>query len=181
MTLDERLARMRAEGTRAAQRDFWRAVHKELWRSVRHESDYFAKEELVARSMEVILKRLGGFEPRGADGCKSWVREIADREIWKRKQELARATGRRERLREWAAALWPTNPFTSLRWHVYRGIVKQLIASMPTPHRDALQFEDAHALAEARGISLRAARMRRRRAMQRLAVLLNRRSKSERP
>lgn len=173
MTLDERLARMRAEGTRTAQRDFWRAVHEELWRSVRHESDYFAKEELVSRSMTVIVHKLDGFEPSGADGCRRWVREIAALELWKHKQELARATGRRERLREWAAALWRTSPLTSLRWQVYRGLVERLIASMSTPHREALQFEDARAMADARGISIRAARMRRRRAMQRLADLLN--------
>jgi hypothetical protein len=173
MTLDDRLARMRAEGTRAAQRGFWIAVHDELWRSVRHEPDYFAKEELVSRAMAVIVFKLDGFEPRGADGCRRWVREIAALELCKRKQELARAAGRRERLREWAAALWRTSPLTSLRRQVYRGVVKQLIASMSTPHRDALQFEDAHALADARGISIRAARMRRRRAMQRLADLLN--------
>jgi hypothetical protein len=173
MTLDERLARMRAEGTRAAQRDFWMAVHDELWRSVRHESDYVAKEELVSRAMAVIVVKLDGFEPSGADGCRRWVREIAALELCKRKQELARAAGRRERLREWAAALWRTSPLTSLHRQVHAGIVRRLIASLSTPHRDALQFEDARALADARGIGIRAARMRRRRAMQRLAELLD--------
>jgi hypothetical protein len=180
MTLDERLARMRAEGTRAAQRDFWIAVHDELWRSFRCEADYFAKQELVSRAMVVIVIRLDDFEPSGADGCRVWVREIAALELCKRKQELARAAGRRERLRQWATALWRTSPLTSLRWHVHRRVVKRLIASMSTRHRDALSFEDAHALADARGISIRAARMRRRRAMQRLAVLLGTWSRRQR-
>jgi hypothetical protein len=173
MTLDERLARMRAEGTRAAQRSFWIAVHDELWRSVRHEPDYFAKEELVSRAMTVIVLKIDGFERRGADGCRRWVREIAALELCKRKQELARATGRRQRLREWAAALWRTSPLTALHRQVHEGMVKRLIASMSTRHRDALQFEDARALADARGIGMGAARMRRRRAMRRLADLLD--------
>jgi hypothetical protein len=173
MTLDERLARMRAEETRAAQRDFWIAVHDELWRSVRHESDYFAKEEMVSRAMTVIVLKIDEFEPSGAHGCRSWVREIAALELCKRKQELARAGGRLQRLREWAAALWRTSPLTSLHRQVHRGIVAQLIASMSTPDRDALRFQDARALADARGISIGAARMRRRRAMRRLADLLD--------
>ena len=47
----------------------------------------------------------------------------------------------------------------------------ELAASRTSGQRDALQFEDARTLAEARGLDLDAARMRRHRALQRLAEL----------
>lgn len=172
MTLDEHFSRMRAEGTRAAEHDFWRAVHAELWRSYRSEADYAVKQDLVSRALVVIVRRLPEFEPVGSDGCTRWVRKIAKLERLGREHEAMRAADARERLREWAAQLQRTSPLTWLLRQLNFALAKQLIATLATPQREALRHEDAQALADATGIGLRAARMRRRRALKQLADLL---------
>jgi hypothetical protein len=171
MTLDEHLNRMRAEGSRAAQRDFWRAVYAELWHFYRRGSDRVAREELASRAMVVVVRKLHKFKPRESDSFTRWVRAIAARERRKFEREAIRATARRETLLAWAALL-RTSPLTWLLRQVQHGFVQRLIATLSTRHREALQHEDARSLADARGIGTGAARMRRRRALQRLADLL---------
>lgn len=168
MTLDEHLNRMRAEGSRAAQREFWLAVYAELRRFYRRGSDRVAREELASRAMVVVVRKLHKFEPREADSFTRWVRAIAVRERRKLEREAIRAAARREMLLAWAA-LGRTSPLTWLLRHVQHGLVQRLIATLSTRHREALQHEDARSLADARGIGTGAARMRRRRALQRLA------------
>lgn len=177
MTLDEHLAQMRTRGSKAAQREFWRAVYAELRWFYRCGFDHAAKEELVSRAVDVIMRKLDKFKPRESDSFTRWVRSIATRERRKFHRDANRAA-RRERLHQWAVSL-RTGPLTWLLRHVEHGLVQRVIATMPTPDREALQYEDARSLADARGIGTGAARMRRHRALQRLADLLARPSTSD--
>jgi hypothetical protein len=172
MSLDEHYHRMRTEGTRAAERDFWRAVQAELRRFYRTR-DHAVKEELVSRATLVVMRKLDEFEPIGPNSCTRWVRKIARLERCDLEREEARAGDRRERLREWAAALRRTSPLTWVLRRVNLETVRRFVATLSTPQREALRYEDARALAAARGIGIRAARMRRRRALQRLADLID--------
>ncbi len=171
MTLDEHFKRMRTDGSRAAERAFWRAVYVELWRFYRGGSDRAANEELVSRTVAVIMRKIGTFEPRESDSFTRWVRAIAARERKKFQRETLRAKALRGLLYQ-GAALLHTSPLTWLLRRIDYGFVQRLIATLSTRHREALQHEDARSLADAAGIGTGAARMRRRRALQRLADLL---------
>lgn len=169
MNFDELLHQMRAGGS---SRVFWRQVDTQLRDFFRaRRFDKPTADELVQRATVVVWRKLARYEQTAPDSFVRWLRVIAAKEARAHLREKDRAAGRRAKLDEQPSPPKPASPFTWLRRHERLELVKRLAASLTSGQRDALQFEDARALAEARGLDIDAARMRRHRALQRLAEL----------
>lgn len=159
------LRQMRAGGS---SRVFWRQVDTELRDFFARRFDSAATDELVQRTTMVVWRKLESYEQTAPDSFVRWLRVIAANEARDHRREAPRAAARRAKLRARPSPSKATSPFTWLRRHERLEFVKRIVAALPSGQRDALQFEDARALAEARGLDIDAARMRRHRALQRL-------------
>lgn len=168
MNFDELLDQIRAGGS---SRVFWRQVDTQLRDFFRARFDKPTTDELVQRATVVVWRKLASYQQTAPDSFVRWLRVIAANEARAHLREKDRAAGRRAKLDEQPSPPKPTSPFTWLHRHERLELVKRLAASLTRGQRDALQFEDARALAEARGLDVDAARMRRHRALQRLADL----------
>jgi DNA-directed RNA polymerase specialized sigma24 family protein len=166
VSVDERFQAMRDEAARGrltsqTENAFWRAVSDALLVAIcQHGYVKAEADDLVQASLIVVHLKLAKFEPEGPRGFSAWLKEIARLEALDHRARPLRYQRKLERLRRLAVRESGTTPRS---WTLDRerlNIVAMLASELTTPQRDALEFPDHFALANARGITIDAAKKR---------------------
>jgi len=174
VSLDELLAELRREvaaGERGAgYRSFWRAVDAELCRMYRGRYTRAERGSLISDIEVAVWKKLDTYQQTGPSSFNAWLRAVAQREEQSFVRDIGREKSRRERL----VHLPRKSTQRISAWLLdreQRAIVDRYTLRLLTPQREALEL-DPFDLARREEITVRAARMRRRRALRRLLRLL---------
>lgn len=172
MTLDELLAAARVEDPTvrvgASADAFWSAVLAELRRFFAGRVPSYDADELVQDCVDVVLRRLDEYQPRGHDTFVRWLRVIAANHhlAWQRAPQ-------RERMRKAKLLAQPSaTPLLSPSgWALLRergGLLEEHKQRLPAHELRALEHElsggDDRALARREGVALPTVRSRRWRA-----------------
>ena len=178
MTLTELFAAMTDEQARGVQgkatREFWAVVIAKLERLSTNEVHAADRGDLQQRAVEAALKKIESktFEYRGPKAFTAWLRGIVKYEALKLDHKRARLSKIvREFAREPVDETDRSPTSTVFAWQQWQAIREAMKLLTPV-QREALEYVDTHALAEAKGILLDTARKQRRRAENALRRLL---------
>ena len=179
--LDDLLLRMRAEQARGrtgvgpAERAFWKAVNTKLVQICEPKVGFIDGPDLRQRSLMAVMKLLPGYEKQVPDGCSRWLHRIVKFELLSLHREWS-CHERKRNSEARAIVLAMACPETRLSSAIYKveqlRAVEKAMQRLSKLQREALLYVDTRALALAEGIAVVTARRRRRRAVDRLIVLL---------
>ena len=176
VNLDDLLEAMRDEAAAPeepgpAREAFWRAAHGEVWGFFRSRYNRLLADELTQRTLCVVLEKLDKYERRGSNTFIRWLRRICKIELLKYQAEEARRP--KWFLRTSRPAVG-TSPESRRRRGEQLDLIDQHKKDLTTMQREAVEYGDNHELAEAKEITVDAARMRWARAVEALEKLLQR-------
>ncbi|PRP95505.1 RNA polymerase sigma factor [Enhygromyxa salina] len=138
MSVDELLRALR-DGEPRAEKRLFRRLNRELLAFFRRRVDEFEVENLTQQTLEITVKELKEFEPRGPRSFRSFVYSIAMNRLLSHRRRVKRRRREGELPGEWLATPTPPSPDEVTLWRERRALVRDAMLEIKSTMRRTLE------------------------------------------